>query len=62
MAHPELGHAVLHVEVGGIEPGRDYFYHFTIGVSAARGPRQDAASSGRRSGNNCVLALPVPAL
>jgi alkaline phosphatase D len=30
MAHPELGHAV-HVEVGGLEPGRDYFYHFTIG-------------------------------
>src|SRR5215831_9106207 len=30
MAHPELGHAV-HVEVGGLEPGRDYFYRFTIG-------------------------------
>ena len=27
MAHPELGHAV-HVEVGGLEPGRDYFYHY----------------------------------
>jgi alkaline phosphatase D len=31
MAHPELGHAV-HVEVGGLEPGRDYFYRFTIGA------------------------------
>ena len=31
MAHPELGHAV-HVEVGGLEPGRDYFYRFTIGT------------------------------
>jgi len=30
IAHPELGHAV-HVEVGGLEPGRDYFYRFTIG-------------------------------
>ncbi len=31
MAHPELGHAV-HVEVSGLEPGRDYFYRFTIGA------------------------------
>jgi alkaline phosphatase D len=30
MAYPELGHAV-HVEVGGLEPGRDYFYQFTVG-------------------------------
>src|SRR5262245_56390527 len=29
-AHPELGHAV-HVEVSGLEAGRDYFYRFTIG-------------------------------
>jgi alkaline phosphatase D len=29
-AHPELGHAV-HVDVGGLEPGRDYFYQFIIG-------------------------------
>jgi alkaline phosphatase D len=29
-AHPELGHAV-HVEVGGLETGREYFYQFTIG-------------------------------
>jgi alkaline phosphatase D len=29
-AHPELGHAV-HVEVSGLESGRDYFYQFTIG-------------------------------
>jgi alkaline phosphatase D len=31
MAHPELGHAV-HVEVGGLEPGHDYFYRFTVGA------------------------------
>jgi alkaline phosphatase D len=30
MAHPELGHSV-HVEVEGLQPGRDYFYRFTIG-------------------------------
>ncbi len=35
VAHPELGHAV-HVEVGGLEPGRDYFYQFTIGKEHSR--------------------------
>ena len=30
IADPELGHAV-HVEVGGLEPARDYFYRFTVG-------------------------------
>jgi alkaline phosphatase D len=30
LARPELGHAV-HVEVGGLEPSREYFYQFTIG-------------------------------
>jgi alkaline phosphatase D len=34
-AHPELGHAV-HVEVGGLEPGHDYFYQFTIGGERSR--------------------------
>jgi alkaline phosphatase D len=34
-AHPELGHAV-HVEVGGLEPGRDYFYRFTVGGERSR--------------------------
>jgi alkaline phosphatase D len=34
-AHPELGHAV-HVEVSGLEPGRDYFYQFTIGGERSR--------------------------
>jgi alkaline phosphatase D len=34
-AHPELGHAV-HVEVAGLEPGRDYFYQFTIGGERSR--------------------------
>jgi alkaline phosphatase D len=35
IAHPELGHAV-HVEVGGLEPARDYFYRFTIGAERSR--------------------------
>lgn len=30
IAHPELGHAV-HVEVGGLQPDREYFYRFTVG-------------------------------
>jgi len=30
VATPELGHAV-HVDVQGLEPGRDYFYRFTAG-------------------------------
>jgi len=30
VARPELGHAV-HVEVGGLEPARPYFYRFTAG-------------------------------
>nr|WP_295110360.1 alkaline phosphatase D family protein [uncultured Caulobacter sp.] len=30
IAPPELGHAV-HVEVGGLQPGRDYWYRFTVG-------------------------------
>ncbi|MDB5863503.1 MAG: hypothetical protein JWO70_1309 [Betaproteobacteria bacterium] len=35
MAHPELGHSV-HVEVEGLQPGRDYFYRFTIGRERSR--------------------------
>ena len=30
LARPELGHSV-HVEVGGLEPGRDYWYRFRAG-------------------------------
>ncbi|KQW78884.1 alkaline phosphatase [Brevundimonas sp. Root1279] len=31
VARPELGHAV-HVEITGLEPGRDYFYRFIAGA------------------------------
>jgi alkaline phosphatase D len=34
-AYPELGHAV-HVEVGGLDPARDYFYRFTAGRERSR--------------------------
>ena len=30
LARPELGHTV-HAEVEGLDPGRDYFYQFTVG-------------------------------
>ena len=30
IAPPELGHSV-HVEVGGLQPNRDYWYRFTVG-------------------------------
>jgi alkaline phosphatase D len=35
VARPELGHSV-HVELAGLEPGRDYFYRFEIGGALAR--------------------------
>jgi alkaline phosphatase D len=35
IARPELGHAV-HVEVGGLESGHNYFYQFTIGGERSR--------------------------
>jgi alkaline phosphatase D len=35
IAHPELGHAV-HVEVGGLQPARDYYYQFTVGGERSR--------------------------
>src|SRR6266540_2089968 len=33
-AHPELGHAV-HVEIGGLQSGRDYFYRFAVGAESS---------------------------
>src|SRR6185436_9520077 len=35
IAPPELGHSV-HVEVAGLQPGRDYFYQFTAGGERSR--------------------------
>jgi alkaline phosphatase D len=35
IAHPELGHSV-HVEVSGLEPGRDYYYQFQVGAERSR--------------------------
>ena len=35
LAHPELAHSV-HVDVRGMEPGRDYFYRFMSGAAVSR--------------------------
>lgn len=35
LARPELGHAV-HVEVDGLQPGREYFYRFHVPAAASR--------------------------
>jgi alkaline phosphatase D len=35
IAHPELGHSV-HVEVAGLQPGRDYFYRFQVSGHRSR--------------------------
>ena len=35
LAHAELAHSV-HVDVRGLEPGRDYFYRFTSGAAMSR--------------------------
>lgn len=42
IARPELGHAV-HVEVTGLEPGRDYFYRFTAGAERTPSGRAKTA-------------------
>lgn len=55
VARPELGHAV-HVEVEGLEPGREYFYRFTAGRErtatgrAVTAPAAGAAVAGARFG------------
>ncbi|MDQ3125646.1 MAG: alkaline phosphatase D family protein, partial [Pseudomonadota bacterium] len=55
IARPELGHAV-HVEVAGLEPGREYFYRFTAGSErtpsgrAKTAPAAGAATARARFG------------
>lgn len=41
-ARPELGHSV-HVEVSGLQPGRDYWYRFTAGGAASETGRTRTA-------------------
>ena len=46
IARPEMGHAV-HVEVAGLEPGRDYFYRFIAGTErTATGRARTAPAAG----------------
>jgi alkaline phosphatase D len=48
-ARPELGHAV-HVEVGGLQPSREYFYQFTAGGERSlTGRAKTAPSAGSNS-------------
>lgn len=42
VARPEMGHAV-HVEVEGLEPGREYFYRFTAGAERTPSGRAKTA-------------------
>src|SRR5262245_1694163 len=42
IARPELGHSV-HVEVGGLEPGREYWYRFICGDETSRTGRTKTA-------------------
>ena len=42
LARPELGHSV-HVEVGGLEPGRDYWYRFRAGDETSQTGRTRTA-------------------
>ncbi len=42
IARPELGHAV-HVEVAGLEPGREYFYRFSAGAERTPSGRAKTA-------------------
>src|SRR2546425_5577780 len=42
IARPELGHSV-HVEVSGLEPGRDYWYRFHAGDEVSRTGRTKTA-------------------
>ena len=61
IAAPELGHAV-HVEVNGLEPGRDYFYQFIGGDEASQVGRLKTRR-GRCSGRSHQLRrVRLPAL
>jgi alkaline phosphatase D len=42
VARPELGHSV-HVEVAGLEPGREYWYRFHVGGAASQTGRTKTA-------------------
>ncbi|MFC0634842.1 alkaline phosphatase D family protein [Brevundimonas balnearis] len=49
VARPELGHSV-HVEVEGLQPGRDYFYRFVSGRErSATGRAKTAPAAGART-------------
>jgi alkaline phosphatase D len=69
VARPELGHAV-HVEVGGLEAARDYFYQFTVAPNAAAwdararcrplAPRSRNCASAWRAARNTKMGSTPP--
>ena len=57
LARPELGHSV-HVEVGGLEPAREYWYRFRAGDEISQvGRTQDRAARGRRGRSSAFCRL-----
>jgi alkaline phosphatase D len=55
-ATPELGHAV-HAEVGGLRPGRDYFYRFRVGDEVSPVGRTRTAPAPGTSPGSLSFAL-----
>ena len=62
LARPELGHSV-HVEVGGLEPGREYWYRFRAGDEISQiGRTKTAPPAGRRGRSPAVCRLRLQSL
>ena len=59
LARPELGHSV-HVEVGGLEPAREYWYRFHAG-DEVEPDRPDQDRAGRRRCRSIACASPSAA-
>ena len=56
LARPELGHSV-HVEVAGLEPGRDYFYRFHAGDETSQVGRTKTAPAAGASVDRLRFAV-----
>jgi alkaline phosphatase D len=56
IARPELGHSV-HVEAGGLEPGREYWYRFRAGAETSQIGRTKTAPAPGTSVNRLTFAV-----
>jgi alkaline phosphatase D len=56
IARPELGHSV-HVELGGLEPGREYFYRFHAGQDVSQVGRTKTAPAAGASVDQLRFAV-----